>query len=37
MLQFNASYLGWRCEAEAYIHVPTLEYLLPVFGPELEL
>lgn len=37
MLQFNAAYLGCRNEAEACIHVPILEYFLPVFGPELEL
>lgn len=37
MLQFNASYLGWGKEAEACTHVPILKYLLPVFGPELEL
>lgn len=37
MLQFNVSYLGWRNEAEACIHVPILEYFLTVFGPELEL
>lgn len=37
MLQFNISYLGWRNEAEACIHVPILEYFLTVFGPELEL
>lgn len=37
MLQFNASYLGWRNEAEACIHVSILEYLLLVFCLELEL
>jgi len=35
MLLFNASYLGCRNEAEACVHIPILEYFLPVFGPEL--
>lgn len=37
MLQFNTSYIGCRNETEACIHVPILEYFLPVFVRELDL